>query len=159
MQDFSALYVAKRDRVVAAVAVLTRDVARAEDATQEAFRRAYERWARVGKLDRPDLWVVRVASNLAISSFHRSRRERELLGTRLSPAALDSVTALVDSEWLKWGLDQLTEKQRMALVLRYAEDWEIDDIAAKTESTPAALRQQLMRARNRLRQTLMGDRA
>ena len=40
---------------------------------------AYARWDRVWRLQRPDLWVTRVAANLAIDAWRRRRRARSAL--------------------------------------------------------------------------------
>src|ERR1700681_4612749 len=64
--------------VVGMVAVTTGDVAAAEDAVQEAYLRAHQRWGRISTLDRPDLWVVKVSTRIAVSSWRRRRRETPL---------------------------------------------------------------------------------
>src|SRR5260370_38786357 len=81
---FEAVFADSYHRVVGLVAAVTGDEGRAEDAAQEAFARAYQRWGRVGRLDRPDLWVARVASRIAIDQGRRRRRETRL--DRAEPA-------------------------------------------------------------------------
>lgn len=60
-------------RLVRLIAVYCGDGGAAEDLAQEALARVWERWERVGGMDRPDLWARRVALNLA-NSWHRRRR-------------------------------------------------------------------------------------
>ncbi|MGI8699694.1 MAG: sigma factor [Nocardioidaceae bacterium] len=43
----------------------------ARDLAQEALTRAWVHWRKVRRMDRPDLWVRRVALNLANSHFRR----------------------------------------------------------------------------------------
>ena len=43
------------------------DAEEASDITQEAFVRALQHWRKVGKLEKPEGWVHRVATNLALS--------------------------------------------------------------------------------------------
>lgn len=52
---------------------MTGDRQEALDLAQEAFARAYERWRRVSKMDRPEAWVQRVTVNLALSARRRQR--------------------------------------------------------------------------------------
>src|ERR1700680_111407 len=82
---FDDFFQASAREVAAIVALTTGDVALSEDATQEAMARAYSRWARVSKLDRPDLWVIRVAANIAIDTWRKHRRE-----VHLAPSAVSS---------------------------------------------------------------------
>lgn len=83
---FDDLFAAAYHRVVGAVAVVTGDEAHAEDAVQEAFALAHRRWARVGRLDRPDLRVTQVALRIALDGWRRRRRESPL--TAGVPAAV-----------------------------------------------------------------------
>ena len=70
--DFHDFFETFARHVAAIVAVSTGDAALAEDATQEAMARAYVRWNRVSRLERPDLWVIRVAANIAIGASMKS---------------------------------------------------------------------------------------
>src|SRR5579864_7294516 len=80
---FDEFYLRTVKRVIGAIALVTHDLHAAEDAAQEAFSRAADRWDRVGKLERPDLWVIRVGTNTAITSWKRHRREGGLEVERL----------------------------------------------------------------------------
>ena len=62
--DFGGWYQASHPRVVAALTVAAGSAEVAEDATAEAFVRAYERWDRVRRMASPDGWLYRVALNL-----------------------------------------------------------------------------------------------
>ena len=81
-----------------AVAILTRvlgDLALAEDAVQEAFVTAAERWPRDGMPRSPGAWIVTTARNRAIDRIRRERtfvRKAELL------ARLEDVPADEDAD-------------------------------------------------------------
>ena len=68
-----------------AVAVLTRvlgDLDRAEDAVQDAFATALERWPREGTPRNPGAWVITTARNRAVDRLRREQtfaRKAELL--------------------------------------------------------------------------------
>ncbi|WP_254715660.1 RNA polymerase sigma factor [Actinomadura sp. NAK00032] len=64
-------------RVVASLVGFLRDFDRAEDAAQEAFAIAAERWPVAGTPDNPGGWLVATARNRAVD---RIRRERTLAG-------------------------------------------------------------------------------
>jgi RNA polymerase sigma-70 factor, ECF subfamily len=55
------------------------DFDRAEEAVQEAFVVALERWPRDGLPDNPGAWIVRTARNRAIDRLRRERRYEEKL--------------------------------------------------------------------------------
>ncbi len=64
-----------------AVATLTRifgDITLAEDAVQDAFATAVQRWPTDGVPDNPAGWIVTTARNRAVDLIRRSRRGREL---------------------------------------------------------------------------------
>jgi len=63
------------------------DVDRAEDAVQEAFAVAVERWAHDGLPPNPGGWITTTARNRALDRMRRERRGRELLDelARLTP--------------------------------------------------------------------------
>ncbi|GAB3904545.1 hypothetical protein GCM10029964_098460 [Kibdelosporangium lantanae] len=64
-------------RVVATLVGFLGDFDRAEDATQEAFAIAAERWATTGLPDNPGAWLTTTARNRAIDGV---RRDRTLAG-------------------------------------------------------------------------------
>ena len=77
--DFDSWYRSEHKNVLAVVTMLCgQDFARAEDATNDAFVKALERWPSVREMESPGGWVTRVAVNKARRSFRlRSRRIRQ----------------------------------------------------------------------------------
>src|SRR5258708_12491349 len=100
---FETVFADSYHRVVGLVAAVTGDEGLAEDAAQEAFARAYQRWGRVARLDRPDLWVARVASRIAVDQWRRRRRE-----TGLDGADRVHVPDDVQRLWVQWHLERLS---------------------------------------------------
>jgi RNA polymerase sigma-70 factor (ECF subfamily) len=80
----SAVYRSDWGRILATVIRLTGDFTAAEEATQEAFEAALERWRREGVPEFPRAWLIRTARNLTID---RIRRRRVLAGKLESYAA------------------------------------------------------------------------
>src|SRR5258708_36937199 len=71
--DFDRLYRATYQRIFASLMLILRNPAAAEDATQDAYLRAFRAWAG-WKQDAPaEAWMYRVALNVA---FTHRRRER-----------------------------------------------------------------------------------
>ncbi len=151
--DFDDFFEAFARQIAAIVALTTGDAALAEDATQEAMARAYFRWNRVSRLDRPDLWVIRVASNIAISTWRRRRHEVGLSDSTLGVEPRDEIRVL----WLRWAMDRLTPEDRLLLVLRHRDGLSIDEISASLSKSPHTITAYLKRARLRLRSLLTAD--
>ncbi|MGW8880352.1 sigma factor [Streptomyces mirabilis] len=66
-------------RLVGQLFSVTGSLEQAEDVVQEAFIRALDRWPRIQAYDVPELWVRRVAINLAVSEIRRLRRRAPAL--------------------------------------------------------------------------------
>jgi len=63
-------------RTRAVLALALGDVELAEEATQEAFVRAFARWRGVHVLDKPERWIYVVALNVARDTLRRRERQR-----------------------------------------------------------------------------------
>src|SRR6266566_2329786 len=71
---FEDFYLANRVTLFRALVVVTRDVHVAEDATQDAFVRIWERWSRVSRLDDPVGYLYRTALNGWFQIHRRAAR-------------------------------------------------------------------------------------
>lgn len=127
----------------------------AEDLTQEAFVRAWERITSYDPTWRFSTWLFTIASRLAVSE-HRRRRPTVVLDSAESVGRCDA--DLGDAEHAEqggsklWALARLVlrEDQHTALWLRYAEDMTIGEIAKVMGKTQVGVRVALFRARQTL---------
>ena len=122
--SFATFYDENFRAVCRGLSVALGDARRAEEAAQEAFTRAYVRWRRVSQMDRPAGWVYVTAVRVAT----RRRVTRSVRGERRSVD--DVADVVVQRASLGEAIDQLPERQRLAIVLRYGLDLSIDDVAA-----------------------------
>jgi RNA polymerase sigma factor (sigma-70 family) len=122
--SFAAFYDENFRAVCRGLSVALGDTRRAEEAAQEAFTRAYVRWRRVSQMDRPAGWVYVTAVRVAT----RRRVTRSVRGERRSVD--DVADVVVQRASLGEAIDQLPERQRLAIVLRYGLDLSLDDVAA-----------------------------
>ena len=98
-----------------ALYLLTGDASEADDVTQEALLRAYERWDRVGSMDSPAGYVYRTALNLYRSRLRRlAVRARRVFAAIPSDDVSGSVAAAQD---VQAALAAIPEGQREALIL------------------------------------------
>jgi len=148
-RDFDAFYAATHRRTVGQVYAMTGSLHEAEDCVQEAYARAWQRWAKLSTdHGNPEAWVRTVATRLAVSSWrkavnrlkahHRDRQATEVPG--LTPDHLAVVTAL----------RKISADQRQAIVLYHYAGLSIEEIAAETAVTPSAVKARLARGRKAL---------
>jgi DNA-directed RNA polymerase specialized sigma24 family protein len=75
--SFEEFFHLERDRLFRVMVVITKNRQEAEDLSQEAFVRVWERWDTVGEMENPAGYLHRAAMNL-----FRSRYRRALLAAR-----------------------------------------------------------------------------
>lgn len=153
-QDFTAFYDATWSRTVACAYAVTGELGAAEDVAQDAYSRAWPRWATLSSYDDPGAWVRRVATRQAISRWRRGRTALGFLARSRPPepsAAPDENTvALVTA------LRQLPEAQRRALVLHHLAGFSVAEVAATEHCPEGTVKARLSRGRAALL-PLLGD--
>jgi len=144
-----------------AVAILTRvlgDLDRAEDAVQDAFTTALERWPRDGTPTNPGAWLITTAKNRAIDRLRREQsfaRKAELLA-RLEalPADEDDVSSIPDDRLalvFTCCHPALGAEARVALTLREVAGLTTTQIARAFLIAEPAMAQRLVRAKRKVR--------
>jgi RNA polymerase sigma-70 factor, ECF subfamily len=146
-----------------AVGILTRaigDLELAEDAVQDAFATALERWPRDGRPRNPAAWIITTARNRAIDRIRRDRvfREKAQLLARLEelPADEDEVSAIPDERLalvFTCCHPALASESRVALTLREVGGLTTTEIARAFLVAEPAMAQRLVRAKRRIRST------
>ena len=70
---FEDFYRATRHRVVTVLYALSGDIHEAQDAAQEAYVRAWQRWQRIGEYGDPEAWVHGVGHRLLLNRWRKIR--------------------------------------------------------------------------------------
>ena len=163
-EDRRPLETTFREEWPRAVGILTRvlgDLSLAEDAVQDAFAKALERWPRDGTPSSPGAWIIATARNGAIDRIRRERsfaRKAELLA-RLADVPSDEegdVSSIPDERLALLFTcchPALAVEARIALTLREVAGLQTPEIARAFLVTEATLAQRLVRAKRRLRET------
>jgi RNA polymerase sigma-70 factor (ECF subfamily) len=144
-------------RSVAVLAQATGDLALAEDAVQDAFAAALERWPD-GAPSNPGAWILTVARNRAIDRLRRERtlaRKAELLARLEEVPVQDDESALPDERLaLMFACCHplLPPDVRVPLTLRMVGGLSTTEIAHAFLVSEAALAQRLVRAKRRIRE-------
>lgn len=147
--EFEAFYRSEQDQIVRALTLALGDRPLAEDCAQVGFERAYARWGRVSRHERPGAWVYVVAVR---HGWRLSSRRPAPPDGQVPPLEGDDETSAVDGS-LRFEelLRVLPRRQREALVLRHLADLKLADIAAAQRVTTGTVKASLHAAYERLR--------
>ena len=128
----------------------------AEDASQEAFMKAY-RGLKKYDPQRPFLsWLLTIAFNQSVDQLRRRRFALVSLealidrSDRRSPSPEDAAVAQEEAENVQKALATLSVTDRAAVVLRYWYDYSYEEIAETLSLTNSAVKSRLHRARRDL---------
>jgi RNA polymerase sigma-70 factor (ECF subfamily) len=170
LDAFNELVVRHERSVYGVCLRLLRDPTQAEDATQDAFIRA---WSAIdsfhGGLVRP--WLLRIATNRTYDILRAK--------TRRPAQSLDAQTYEIEPEWtsqaasaehpeafasrselsahLEQALGELPEDQRLAIILSDVQGYAYEDIAEVMGVAVGTVKSRISRGRSRLRAMLQED--
>jgi RNA polymerase sigma-70 factor (ECF subfamily) len=143
------------------VATLTRTLGAAhlevaEEVVQDALLRALQLWPHEGVPAHPEGWLYRVARNLALDRARRTATlagKLDLLATEIPGVGMLAEPALDDELVLIFLCchPALTPESQIALVLKTAGGFSVDEIAAALLARPSAIAQRVVRAKETLR--------
>jgi RNA polymerase sigma-70 factor (ECF subfamily) len=155
VESFERFYSAEHGGVCGLLFTMTGDWQTAEDLTQEAFARAFQRWGRVRRHERPEAWIRTVAVNLARSRFRRQaveRRGHEQLYPSVSTVEPEPLPHDIERFWAE--VRSLPRQQALAITLHYLEDRRPAEMAEILGCSSTTARVHLHRARIRLQEKL-----
>jgi len=153
---FDDFYHAEYPRIARLLFGLTGRWALSEELTQESMLEVHRRWDRVRSLDRPDLWLRRVAINKAISARRRLMAEMAAVTRIRGQRVFDTASVAIDQQiWHQ--IRRLPRRQAAAIVLWAVEDLSHRDIAEALGCTEATARTHVRRAREALQRTLPSE--
>ncbi len=131
----------------------------AEDATQEAFLKAYGNLARYDHERSFKTWLLSIASNHSIDRLRKRRIQQLSIDEPLPPGVMlmsddpqpeQALLINVRSQQMQALLNELAPDYRTAVVLRYWYDYSYVEIAEILETTESAIKSRLYRARQTL---------
>lgn len=127
--EFDTFYATTYPRLVRQLTLMTLDGEQAQDALQEAYVRAWQRWDRVSAYEDPEGWVRTVAYRQCVSVWRRlvtARRAAPVLASSgtVAPVASAEVVAV------RRALADLSYEHRAVLVLHELCDLSVEEIAA-----------------------------
>lgn len=145
---FDDFYRAAFGRLVGQLFLVTGDLHEAEDVVQEAFARASARWSRLQAYAVPEMWVRRVAMNLALDGLRRTRRQLAVL-VRLAPEPVVPPVS-VESLAMAEALAALPRPHRQVIVLHYLVGLPVSEVARQVGVPVGTIKTRLARGRRGL---------
>jgi len=151
---FDLLVERYRDRTVNFLYRMTGNAEEAEDLAQEAFLRVYKARKKYQPVAEFSTWLYRIAYNLAVSHYRRRGQCQlgslpDLPSANPGPDACLTSAEVMEQVWK--ALDALPPGQRTALVLTRLEGCSYARAAEVMNTTTAAIRSLVARARETLR--------
>ncbi|MCB1183979.1 sigma-70 family RNA polymerase sigma factor [bacterium] len=163
---FTELLAQHKDRIYSVALYSLRDPHEAEDVTQEAFLKLWDRYAEIDP-EKVGGWLTRVTHNLCIDHARRRRAQRNNFGqpdpdavdhlvAEQGPAADPSLGVVLDERQrrLLAALDTLTPETRTVMMMHYFQDMKLHEIGEALGKSVSALKVQIHRARKSLRSAL-----
>jgi RNA polymerase sigma-70 factor (ECF subfamily) len=158
--DFEARFIADNlRRIFRQIYRIVRNVDDAQDLTQEAFIKALQRRDQLKDAEKAAHWLSRIASNTAIDFLRRHGRvnfsDIDDLTMPLTTAVEDSPECILlrseQGRYLEGGLSVLTERERLAILLRDVDDLPAEEVARQLNCSKATVRSHIANARIKMR--------
>jgi RNA polymerase sigma-70 factor (sigma-E family) len=143
--EFERLYRASRDPMIRLARLFTGSVAAAEEIVQEAFLRIHQRGE---PLENPEAYLRTIVTNLCKSHLRRLRLERGVSQRGDFPV----LNPEIDETWD--AICNLPFRQRSVVVLRFYEDFSIEEIADVLGCRIGTVKSRLHRGLEKLRSEL-----
>ncbi|NNF55071.1 MAG: sigma-70 family RNA polymerase sigma factor [Acidimicrobiales bacterium] len=119
------------------------------DAAAEALAYGWEHWDRIRSMGNPPGYVYSVGRDRA----RRMKRARVVVG---------ATPVLFEAPWVEprlgSALDNLSERQRLAVVLVHGAEWTISEVADLLEINRGSVKRHLERGMEKLRRSIGGER-
>ncbi|MGO9206517.1 MAG: RNA polymerase sigma factor [Candidatus Limnocylindrales bacterium] len=150
-QGFARLVSQELAAAYRTAAVLLRDPAEAEDATQDALVRAWQQWDRLRDDEHAGAWFGRILVN--VCRDHLRSRRAPVIRWLPDPTAPDPAGDTTEREALWEAFAGLTVDQRIVVALRYYLDLPIEAIAERTGVPLGTVKSRLHHALQAMRAT------
>jgi RNA polymerase sigma-70 factor (ECF subfamily) len=140
-----------------------RDRQAAEEMAQEVFLQLHRNWSAIQSPEHLLFWLRRTATHRAIDAGRKRKAKAEVgLEETDEPTMLERIHDTLLTSYLQRMVATLPEKQRSAILLRYEEDMELDEIAEVLEMKVSTVKTNIARGLEFLRGKVsrrLGERA
>ncbi len=153
-KEFSDILKKYGDNIYYIALMHTKNEMDAQDIVQEVFLKYAQRQESFESEEHRKAWLIRVTVNMCINL---SKSAWITKNTELKEEILPSVKSPEDNNYVQEAVFRLPEKYRMVVHLFYFEGYSIKEIGNITGQKENAVKTQLSRARNLLKDILRGE--
>jgi RNA polymerase sigma-70 factor (ECF subfamily) len=155
-ESFERLFEGRLDESYRLARLILRDAQEAEDATHDAFVRAWRDHHRLRDTEKFDAWFGRILVNACRDALRRRshRRHDDLAGGAEPPAPHDAHRQVDERDALERAFSRLSPDHRIAVVLRFYRDLPVEDVARLVGSPIGTVRSRLHYGLKQLRRAL-----
>ncbi|MBK7409653.1 MAG: RNA polymerase sigma factor [Saprospirales bacterium] len=152
---FSVLYDKYSARVYSRCLSLLKDVALAQDATQEVFVKIYLNLSKFSERSQFSTWVYSITYNFCIDLIRRNKKQQAIFTDDIekTPEVADEVSdedlMTMEVDRLKDVLENIPVGDKAILLMKYQDDMQIKDIAEALDKTESAIKMKLKRAKHK----------
>ena len=124
----------------------------AEELAQDVFLQLHKNWKAIESPNHMLFWLRKAATHRSIDAARKRKAKAEVtLDEADEPTVLERVHDTLLSSYLNRMVGTLPENQRSAIVLRYQEDMELDEIAKVLEMNVSTVKTHIARGLELLR--------
>jgi RNA polymerase sigma-70 factor, ECF subfamily len=158
LDEFEGLFRQHEARLSAYLWRMTGDRQSASDLCQETFLRAWQRYDAVRAYERPDAWLFRVATNLALQLARRRKGPVGSAGALeegFEPSVSDPAWRFAERDLVRETLLELPARSSALLVLREVSGFSAEEAAQTLGMSHSAGKVALWRARAQFREAYL----
>jgi RNA polymerase sigma-70 factor, ECF subfamily len=165
-QAFADLFQMHKKRVYSVCLFMTKDIAEAEDLTQEAFMQVFRAIGGFQGNAAFSTWLHRVAVNTVLMKLRRRKPSTSSLDQPISPESSQpsefgkrdpALTGVIDRIALRRAIQELPEGCRTVFALHEVEGYEHQEIAQLLHCSVGTSKSQLHRAKRKMRDLLFPE--
>ncbi len=149
--DFDETFREHYTPMVRSLSVACGDHEAAADAVQDAFTRAYARWRRISRYERPAGWIRHVALNRLRDHFRHEARGVRARERMAGQATMTVPAPELPDDALMAAVRNLPPQQQIAVSLLYVEQLSVREIATSMKLSEGAVKYHLHAGRGALR--------
>lgn len=159
IEEFNNEFLRFKDTAYRYAVALLHDPIEAEDATQDLYEKLWRRRLLIRRSGFRSLILTSIR-NICLDVLRHRSRERERLAAESDPPPFEEPPSAEDAradlaKQARQLIDLLPDREREAMHLRDCEGLEFSEIASLTNSSEAAVRMAVSRAREKIKQQLL----
>ena len=153
-QYFEVIYQRYFSKVYYQILSYVKNEEEAQDVTQDVFIKLYGRLAKFHGKSSFSTWVYSFARNAVLDYLRQKGKLKEESGDESMMEAIpevdDDELLRMRSDRLAYVLDQMHPDDKAILIMMYAHEWQMDEIAEKMDLSLSAVKMRIKRAKHKV---------